>query len=98
MAKVARKKIQHNIKLAGYIESGAKANTQQGDLVTMFKNDKGSIFVTHAGNGVALLTTKTGQYRLKQNQAMPNVFSGTADGTKVRFTHKKISAQLIHWS
>lgn len=88
-------KIERSIKLQGLKKDGTSARI--GSEVRQFRNDKGSIVVKKLPNGNISVTTHKGRYELVEHELL-NAYHGECAGVKVRFTAKKLVAQLTYWA
>ena len=88
-------KIERSIKLRGMKKDGTAARI--GSEVRSFQNDRGSIIVKKLPNGNVVVTTHKGSYELVEHELL-NAYHGECAGVKVRFTVKKLVAQLTYWA
>lgn len=88
-------KTQHGVVLTGFTMNNAVAKL--GKDVVKFCNDTKTITVMNITDNVAVLCTKKGTYNLEKHP-MANRYQGTANGSKVHFTRKKITGKLIYWA
>ena len=88
-------KIERSIKLKGLKKDGTTARV--GAEVRRFENAKGSVVVKKLPNGNVSVLTNKGQYELVKHDQL-NSYHGELAGVKVRFTYKKLVAQLTYWA
>ena len=88
-------KEQKIIKLKGMLKNGKAATTQQAEKVWTFES---SGIIVKKYEDYVLVSTKRGDYKLPKSKSVINLYCGTARGTKVHFTAKKIVAKLIYWA
>lgn len=88
-------KIERSIKLRGLKKDGTAARI--GAEVRQFRNSKGSVVVRKLPNGNISVTTHKGSYELVEHELL-NAYHGECAGVKVRFTYKKLVAQLTYWA
>ena len=88
-------KVERSIKLQGLKKDGTAARI--GAEVRRFQNAKGSVIVKKLPNGNVSLLTSKGQYELVEHELL-NSYHGECAGVKVRFTYKKLVAQLTYWA
>ena len=92
---MASAKIERSIKLHGLKKDGTAARV--GAEVRRFENTNGSVIVKKLPNGNVSLLTNKGQYELVEHELL-NAYHGECAGVKVRFTAKKLVAQLTYWA
>ena len=88
-------KVERSIKLQGLKKDGTTARI--GSEVRQFRNSKGSVVVKKLPNGNVVVTTHKGRYELVEHELL-NAYHGECAGVKVRFTAKKLVAQLTYWA